>query len=451
MFEYLFKKIGINSNRTQNIINHIGASFYYKAGSVIANFLIVPLTIEYLDNERYGIWLTISSFIAWFSFFDIGLGNGLRNKFAEARAKGKNKLAQAYVSSAYYTISTISASVVVIFLVLNPFIDWSFILNTSSNLREELHILLPVVFAFFGMQLVVQLITTIYIADQHHSVKNKIRFISQSLSLLFIWGLTKTESSSLLLFGILYSSLPVLILFLFNIIAFKNAYKEFKPRLRLWKFKYLRDLTNLGFKFFVIQIAALILFATDNFIIIQLFSPEEVVPYNVSYKYFSIVTMVFTIIVTPYWSSFTEAYTNKDFTWIKSSVKNIRKIWLFIPLVLITLILFADWFYYIWVGDMVEVPFGLSIAMALYVLLLTFNMIYVNFINGVGKLKIQLITGIISMIINIPLSIVFGRYFEWGTTGVILATCFCLGYSVILRPIQYHKIINNRATGIWNE
>jgi hypothetical protein len=55
------------------------------------------------------------------------------------------------------------------------------------------------------------------------------------------------------------------------------------------------------------------------------------------------------------------------------------------------------------------------------------------------------------MIINIPLSIYFGKYLGWGSTGVILATCFSLVYSVILRPVQYFKLINNNAEGIWNK
>ena len=88
----IYDKIGITNQRTQNITKHVGISFFLKGGSVIANFLLVPLTIDYLDTENYGIWLILNSFIAWFSFFDIGLGNGLRNKFAEAKALGNNKL-----------------------------------------------------------------------------------------------------------------------------------------------------------------------------------------------------------------------------------------------------------------------------------------------------------------------------------------------------------------------
>ena len=445
-----YTRTQIKSLRTQNISKHIGVSFFYKTFSVIANFLLVPITINYLDTENYGVWLTLSSFIAWFSFFDIGLGNGLRNKFSEAKAKGNLLLARAYVSSAYFTIASISFGLIIIFIGLNNFINWTTVFNTDSSLQNELSFLMPIIFTFFCIQLVVKLITTIYIADQHHSIQVKVQFATQVLSLLIIWLLTKTSEGSLLLFGAIFSALPVLILLLLNIFAFKNTYKDFKPSLTFWKKKYLKDIMDLGFRFFVIQIAAMVLFTTDNFIIIQLFGPEEVVPYNIAFKYFSIVTMAYTIITAPYWSSITEAYERKDFDWIKSSVKNIQKLWIFVPVALIIMVLLSEWFYKFWVGDKVKVDLFLTSSMALFVLLITFNMIYVNFINGVGKIKLQLVTALISMTINIPLSIYFGKYLGWGSPGVILATCFCMGYSVILRPIQYFKIINNSAKGIWD-
>lgn len=454
MKEVIFKiynKVGIKSDRTKNIAKHIGWSLFYKIGSIVANFLLVPLTINYLDTENYGNWLTLSSFIGWFSFFDIGLGNGLRNKFAEAKALGNYKEAQALVSTAYFTIGSISLFIVIVFFGINQFIDWSQLFNTNKSLQGELSLLLPIIFAFFGLQLVLKLITSIYQADQNHSIQGKIQFIGQALSLLAIWALTKTNHSSLLLFGSIFSALPVLILIGLNFFAFKTTFKTFKPKISLWKKEYLKEITGLGFKFFVVQIAAMVLFTTDNFIISKLFGPEEVVPYNIAFKYFSLVTMAYTIIITPYWSSFTEAYAKKDFAWIKKSVSNIQKIWLLIPICLIVMVFSADWFYQFWIGDKVKVPLILSMAMAFFVAFLTFNMIYVFFINGIGKIKLQLIASLISMTINIPLSIYFGKYLGWGSTGVILATCFSLLYCVVLWPIQYYKLINNRAKGIWNK
>lgn len=451
MIDPFLNKLGIDNQRTKNIISHVGASFFYKIGSVLANFMIVPLAINYLDNEQYGIWLTISSFIVWFSFFDIGLGNGLRNKFAEAKALGNYDNAKAYVSTAYFTISGISAVLIFCFFIVNFFVDWTVVFNSNVELKDELKILMLFVFGFFSLQLVAKLITSIYQADQHHSIQNKLQFLTQTVSLLIIWILTMTAETSLLFFGIIYSSLPVAILILINIYGFNNTFKNFKPKLSYWSKEKLNDITGLGFKFFIIQIAVIVLFSTDNIIITQLFGPEEVVPYNISQKYFTIIVIGYSLLITPFWSSFTEAFVNKDIQWIKNSVSRIQKIWLLVPLILVVMVIISDWFYYLWIGDRVNVPLSLSLAMALYVVLVTFNMIYVNFINGVGKINLQVFTSLIVMTLNIPLSIYFGKYLGIGNTGIILATCVCLLFTVILWPIQYNKIINGKAIGIWNE
>ena len=78
---------------------------------------------------------------------------------------------------------------------------------------------------------------------------------------------------------------------------------------------------NLGVKFFFIQITTIVMFASGNFIITQLYGPAEVTPYNISYRLFAATVTVFTIIIAPFWSAYTEAITMKDFTWIKKVLK----------------------------------------------------------------------------------------------------------------------------------
>ncbi len=447
----IYKLFGVKTYRTKNIVIHVASSFIFKAGSIFANFMVVPLSIDYLDNENFGVWLTITSFISWFSFFDIGLGNGLRNKFAESITEKDFESAKGYVSTAYFSVLCISLILIILFFIVNNFMPWDKFFNTSSSLRNDLSILLLCVFSFFSIQLVTNLIISIYQADQKHSIQNLIQFLIQIISLIAVWLLTKSSGNSLLIFGIIYSSIPFILLLLLNVYAFSSNYKIFLPTISYFKPNFLKDITQLGFKFFIIQIAVIVLFSTDNYIITRLFGPEEVVPYNIAFKYFSLVTIAYGIITTPFWSSFTEAYTKKDFMWIKNSVKNVQRIWIIFLIITLIMLFFSEEFYYLWVGNSVEVPAILSKSMALFILLSTFNMVYVNFINGVGKIKLQLITAIISMVINIPLSIFFAIDLGLGITGVILATCFCSLYSVILKPMQYYKIINNTAQGIWNK
>lgn len=447
----IYSKIGIKSDRTKNITKHVLVSFVYKGGSIITSFLMVPLTINYLDTENYGIWLTLSSFIAWFSFFDIGLGNGLRNKFAEAKVKGDLTLAKAYVSSAYFTIGSVCLLLVFIFFGLNFFIDWTRVFNADASLQNELGILMPIVFSFFCLQLVVKLITTIYTADQHHSMQGKINFFTSAGSLLAIWLITKTTGNSLLIFGTIFSALPVLILIGLNVFAFTNVYKDYKPTLSLWKIEYLKDIFGLGLSFFFIQMAWIVITTTDNMLISQLFSPKEVVPFNLAFKLFSISTMIFTIIVTPYWSTFTEAYLKKDFSWIKDSMKNLKKIVFFFCLLTFAILGFSSLLYKIWIGKSIDVSFDISLLMCIYTCLIIYLTPLNYFINGVGKIKLQLYQTLLMGGLNIPVSIFFASYCNLGSAGVIVGTITCILPSVFLSTIQYNKIINQRAIGLWNK
>jgi O-antigen/teichoic acid export membrane protein len=449
ILEKIYKKTGVKSERTRNITKHVGLSFFYKGGSIIASFLLVPLTIDYLNTENYGIWLTLSSFIAWFSFFDIGLGNGLRNKFAEAKANGNSELAKGYVSSAYFTIGGVSILLIIIFILLNFSINWVKVFNTNITMQKDLKILMPIVFSFFCLQLIVKLITTIYTADQNHSMQGKVNFYTKAISLLAIWFLTKIAVGSLLIFGIVFSFFPFAILFFLNIYAFKNAYKKYRPEWRFMKKKYLSEIFGTGVSFFVIQIGWVIITTTDNFIISQLFSPSEVVPYNIAFKYFSIATMLFTIIVAPYWSTFTEAYVKYDFDWIKKSMNNLKKFVILFWGFCIVLFFSSNYLINLWVGNKVLIADELNIIICIYTCLYLYLLPLNYFINGIGKIRIQLLTAVIFAILNIPLSIFLAKYLQFGVNGVVFSTLICIIPNVILSTIQTNKIINQKAFGIW--
>ncbi len=447
----IYNKVGIESQRTKNITKHVVLSFLYKGGSIIANLMLVPLTINYLDTENYGVWLTLSSFIAWFTFFDVGLGNGLRNKFAEAKAKGDLLLARAYVSSAYFTIGTVCIILTILFVLVNYFIDWTKVFNTSRDLYDELKILMPIAFGFFCLQLIAKLITTIYTADQHHSMQGKVTFYTNLLSLIAIWLMTLMNKSSLLVFGVIFSILPVLILLVLNYVAFARKYRNYRPTLVLWKMKYLRGIFGLGLVFFFVQVSGIILFSTDNFIISHLFSPSEVVPYNIAYKYFSIALMAFNIIASPFWSSFTDAYNVKDYSWVVNSMNNILRIALLFISAILIMIFVSQYIYEFWIGEKLYVPRKVTLITGVFFICTIFVTPYTLFLNGTGKIKLQAIQGFLAALINIPLALLFAIYFKLGASGVILATTISFLPSVILNPIQYKKIVTKTAKGIWNK
>lgn len=428
---------------------NIVASFVIKGFSIAISLVLVPLTINYINPSRYGIWLTLSSIVGWLSFFDIGFGFGLRNKFAEALAENKEELAKIYVSTTYAILSIIIGIVLVAFFIVNPFLNWTKILNTTPELAGELSILALIVFVFFCLRFIFQLLSTVLAANQEPAKGSFIELMGSMASLLLIFILTKTTSGSLIYLGAILSFTPVFVLLVSSIWFYRNDYKRFAPSFKLIKFKYAKDLMSLGLKFFIIQIAALVLFNTDNIIIIQLFGSKYVTTYNVSFKLFSIIVMVFNIIATPLWSAFTEAYTKNDLDWIKGTIKTLEKIWLFLILFTIIILLISPYLFKLWLGDKVQVPFLLSVAMSTYVIVSIWQTIHVFFLNGIGKVKLQLYLVIFSSLINIPMAIFLGRKF--GLVGITITSTILFAIMGIVFSIQTRKILNNTATKIWNE
>jgi O-antigen/teichoic acid export membrane protein len=413
------------------------------------------MTLTYLGNMWQGVWLTIGTFSGWLSFFNLGLGNGLRNKLAQSLASNDIEASRKYVSSTYYIIGLISMGLLLILLPVVFLVDWTVVFNVGPEYEWMLRKSMLFFVVFFCMQFVMSLISIVLTADQKPAMGDVMEFLG---SLFFFAGIAflyfahkygMAESS--VAYVVLISGLfPVLIYFGFTMYYFKGKYKHISPSLKYVDATLLWSLANLGLKFFVVQIAVVVLFTSDNMIITQLFGPAEVVPYSTSRKFFGIVEMGFYIMLGPFWSAFTAAYFQGDISWVRSSITKLLKLLVLLTVGLVIMIIIAPWVYFIWVGDKVVVPFHLDLLMAAYVFVRAWNNIFVYFINGVGKIKLQLYMSIIISIINIPLSIYFARELGMGVGGVILATIVCLLIGSVLHPIQYYKIIRGTAKGIWD-
>lgn len=427
---------------------NILASIAIKGGSMLISFLMVPLTIEYVNKEQYGIWLTLSSLFAWLSFFDIGLDRGMQNRFAEAVANNDKEMARTYVSSTYAILSVITLVLLGAFLIANPFLNWGFILE-APQIAGELTGVALIVFSFFCLKFVLNLIGTILRADQRPAMGGFLNLIANFLSLAIIFFLSKTTEGSLYNLALAVSITPAIVLGFAHIYFFTKDYKEYVPSLKYVKRAHFKDLTSLGFQFFVIQIIFIVIYETDNMIITHLLGPEQVTTYGIAHKYFGMAFQGFMIIITPFWAAYTEAYQKEDYDWIKRTNSTLIKIWGLLVVACVGMLLISDMFYGFWVPS-VEVPFDLSLFMGIYVITLTWGNIFAIFVNGVGKVRLQMICSVIGGILNIPLSILFAETLGMGLAGIIFASTLCSFYSPVFGPIQYKKIINKTARGIWD-
>ncbi|MFN2429809.1 MAG: lipopolysaccharide biosynthesis protein [Cryomorphaceae bacterium] len=439
-----------SDERGKRILRHI----LYAAGLKFINagvsFLVIPLYLDLLTDVSFGIWLTVSAVINWFNFFDLGMGNGLRNRFAQAKAEGKKELAAQYVSTAYALIGGISAAILAGFLIADLFVDWAVIFATPEVLARQVNEMAFILVMLFCPQFVFQLIKMIVTADQRPALSNLMNTLVNILQLGALFFLSVRGEVNLPELAIYLGGINLAIPVLANIFLFSGIYLDYRPRIKYLDFSLSGKLLGLGMTFFILQGAALVVFMTDNLIITHVLGPEEVPAYNIAYRYFNLTAVVFALVTTPFWSAFTEAYVKKDMVWIKKVVKRLLLLWALVSAVAVAMFFAAPLVYTFWIGDALEIPRVLNFFMMVWVIISTFLSIFGTFLSGLGKLKISLFYAVFIAVVNIPLSIFLAGFPALGSAGVILATLIGMSFRLLFQPAQTLKIIRGTATGIWN-
>lgn len=74
---------------------------------------------------------------------------------------------------------------------------------------------------------------------------------------------------------------------------------------------------------------------------------------------------------------------------------------------------------------------------------------YSYFINGIGKLRLQLIFTVATALLFIPLACMVVSYTN-DIIWFIAVMCLINIPGLIVNKIQFGKLVNRKATGIWN-
>jgi len=420
-----------------------------KVIGLATSLLLVPITLDYLDSEVYGIWLTISSILYWFAFFDVGLSNGMRNYLTKSIANEDYSAGKSYVSTTLVILSAI-ALVMGLFLIfpLNIF-NFQDVFNTTLLDNFQLRNVMMIAILFTLALFVVRTFGMVYVALQKYAVNDAINVTGHLLALIIIYILTKTTNGNLMYVVLALTATPVAVYLLAAIPLFLQ-YPQLKPSFKCYNSGAVKDIVGKGLGFFTIQFTScLVIFGGSNIIITQYCGPESVTIYNIAYKYFNVLTIGYTILLAPMWSAYTEAYAKGDMDWIRKTFR--RALYAFGLLVAGGAVMLAvsEFVYHLWIGNSVHIPYSISLAVILYVLTFNFNNCVTYLLNGLNTIFVQIITSIFFTAIYIGIVVVKGN--ELSVEGIVY--CMAISYCsmAMIHLYQCRLLISGKATGVWKK
>jgi O-antigen/teichoic acid export membrane protein len=434
-----------SQRRNARIVRGIFTGLAGRGVAVLVSFFSVPLTVRYLGAERYGAWVTISTAMAWIALADLGLSSSLTNAVSEGYAKEDDSVSGDYVAAAFWSLIAVAASLSVLFFSVWRIVPWDRVFNVQSSLaRAEVGPAVAIAFTIFVLNLPVSLIAKIYGAYQEVSTANMWSAAGNALSLAALIVVTRFDGG-LVILVVAVSGTLLLVNIISAVWLFGYSKPWLVPRATRVTVSALRKLTSLGGMFFLVQMASLVLFQTDNLIIAHYLGAAAVTPYSVTWRLFNY-TMIFQILASPsYWPAYAEAFARGDRAWVRRSYRmNFGFTLGSVFLLTLPLLIFGRWIIRVWAGNAAVPSSHLLFLMAIWSLIYGATISQSCVLASSGRIKGQTIYGIAAAITNLVLSIILVQ--KIGLTGVIIGTIGAYVTCVIIpQSIEVERTVRPRS------
>ena len=414
----------------------------YKPLSMLISFVYVPIVLNYLGEEDYGIWATVLRILSWINYFDLGIGNGLRNELTAAFSNDPDNIDKhrKLISNAYIIFIILFSIIAIIVIAITPLVNWPWVFGINNGNNRQFTAVITISFLCVCVAFILSLSKSISYSLQKAHICNLFGVIKQLFMLGSVWVFSKLMPANLVLISVLYGLSSIFAEFLMSVVIFIPR-KELIPSARDFELNTSKSIANLGFKFFIIQIAGLVLFTTDNLIITNLFGPEQVTYYTTVNKLFTIITTLFATVTQPFWSAIRATSSNGEIGKVKKICKEIGVCMIIAFIGVLALFVLYKPIAYIWLGKNLNYPDGLIFYMALYTIVYIWCNGMALITNGLEIMKGPMIIAIIQGIINIPASYFLAIVCKFGVVGVLMGTIFAMLISAVITPIWILKKI----------
>lgn len=443
----LTRKIKELSSKDRIIYANILGAFAVKGAALFISLYTMPAYMRYFsDQQVLGVWFTLLSILSWVLNFDLGIGNGLRNKLTAALTMNDRKSAKEYIASAYWMIGLIVAAITVAGCSVLNFVNWNSVFNLDRSIVSAQSLEVAVQYTFIGimMQFFLRLVSSILYAMQRSAVNNGIALVTSVLQLVFVLLAPSTTPEenlrSLSAAYILCANLPLLIA---TLVIFSGSLKDCRPALGSVNKEKAKAVLSLGGLFFVCQILFMGIANTNEFFITRYCGPGDVVSYQIYNKLFTLAGTLFMLALTPVWSAVSRAITEKDYRWLKKLSTTLIKLSCLAMLAEFMIIPMLPLLLKIWLGEeAIAVNYIYAVCFAVFGSAMVFQSAISTIVNGMGRMKTQAICYGIGMVVKVVM-IHFGVAYFGNWIIVVAANTVILIPYCIIQYAEVQKIIAN--------
>lgn len=420
--------------RNRRLAVGIASGVFTKGMAFLFTLVTVPMTLHYLGPERYGIWVTMISVLAWISMVDLGVANGLTPLLSAAFGKGREDLAREYVATAFWSLTAIAILVGSVIATCWGWIDWSRAFNIGDHdLESQVSTAMALAVGIFLANLPLTITQRIYLAYQQGLVANLWQLLISLAGVIGIYLVTRTQGGLVyLVLG--YSGAQLLVLLANAVWLFGWSKPQLRPFVRP-NLAEAKHVMTMGGMFFINQIATLLIFQKDNILITHYLGSVQATPYSVTWQMFFFLNVI-NILIAPYLGpALGEAYAKGDLRWMR---KVFGRYMLTTCAVALPAVALLAWFHrpilVAWVGPDVMPTTATVLWMAIWTVVLSVQAPIIALLNSTGRLRVFTVFYGLAALLNMLLSVALINMV--GVSGGVIASVITMVVFVLLPSLR---------------
>lgn len=416
--------------RKRRVVQSAAAAAAAKLVTVATGLISVPLTLNYLGPERYGMWMTMSSLVAMLAFADFGMGNGVLALVAKAHGEDDRHRIRAGVSSAFAALTVVAATILLGLLLVYPVISWARLFNvTSPQAQAEAGPAFAVFVGAFALAIPLSIVQRVQMGLQRGFIASLWQCLGSVLALIGVLMGVQLHASLPWLVAAL-TGFPLLASMLNSASFFVRSRRDIAPSPRHVSRALLRAIAKTGLLYFTLQLVAAVTYTSDSLVITQMLGAAAVAPFAVTERMFALISMFVGLALTPLWPAYAEALARGDVAWVRSTL--LRSLVLSVccaAVMACVLVTFGKAIVLAWAGGSVQPTSLLLASFGVWKLIECVGMALAMFLNGANIVRFQITVALTTAVVAIAGKILLTPVI--GLPGVLWAstaayTLFCL-------------------------
>lgn len=395
-----------------------------RSVGMLVMVLTISLTIHYLGAERFGVWMTVASFIGMLSFLDLGVGNALTNKVSHVACRNNADELCETISGGLGFLFFLGCVVTALLLGLVNVLPWTEIIKVKSLQASAEVINVLVVFSvIFGLSLFVSGIQRVFAGLQRSYEANLVNLLGSSLSILALWLATKYEAGVPYLLLATFGTQTVVNLVLIVILSKRGLFNL--TGIMVYVRSESGHLIRVGGLFFILQLGIMVGWGADSLIIASALGAAKVAEFAIIQRIFQLVTQSMNVMNAPLWSAYADAHSNGDKTFIRKTLKrSLVFTGVFSLVCVVTILLFGKQVVEIWTGSVLTISATLFLAYGVWSIFDALGNALGVFLNGCGVMRPQIFVTIIFALFSLPIKYIAVSLYGISSMVIFQATMF---------------------------